>query len=133
MINNIIFTEFSLANGDVIKIAKEEIVKMFISNIDNNGDEIEYENTIIKGKMFANFFMCSIFDAQLYQTLINNSVDSIKLIFKNNKYIEFYLPSTNDPFNDDKRNGFQKCYLNDNVFNLIITNKNIKYCQNLFA
>ena len=135
MIENIEFINFNFSNGNSIILNKSDINKIYISNIDNQANEIPYEDTIINNKLFANFFICKFinFEKDNMNMFINKNIVDIKLVFKNKKYICFSPVSDADPFSQNYCNNYQQCYFKNEELCILISNYKFKYIDSLFS
>ena len=132
MLDGLIKIFFNLDNGNKIIINKNELEKIYISNINKNGDEIPYSQAIIKNKLLANFFLFRFIDTKtnnIYNELKENNILTVNLIFED-KNVEFIPSSTVDPFKNS-HNEYQKEYLYKDSSCLIISEYKIKYLKNL--
>ena len=104
-INNIII---NLDNNKTIIADNKMFSNLYISNIDNNGDEIPYVNTETNS-LISNFFMIKLKNKIIEYNLTNKqleenafnliknekNIESIIINFKNGKSIPFILNSNN--------------------------------------
>lgn len=136
MLNNIDNITLNFEDGKNLSIPTEYINKFYISNINNDGDEIPYEETEIKDKMIANFVIIlfdeETFNQNEFKLLKNNNIYSISLKFKNKKTITFILSSAINPFLENKHNEFQKEYIFNNKHALLVSEYKIKNITSLF-
>ena len=124
-------------NGELITLDKNECSNFYISNVKDNGEEIPYEPTIIKNKLYAN--LCLI---KLNKEITNNykinriknkkDITEIQVIF-GNKCARFDIASNANPFKEEYNNDLEYIYEDDNNFGLLLSEYNIKYKDNLFA
>ena len=129
---NILFED-----GELITLDKNECSNFYISNVKDNGEEIPYEPTIIKNKLYAN--LCLI---KLNKEITNNykinriknkkDITEIQVIF-GNKFARFDIASNANPFKEEYNNDLEYIYEDDNNFGLLLSEYNIKYKDNLFA
>lgn len=129
---NIIFE-----NGDNILINKRDFKNLYITNLTNKGEETPYEETIIKNKLYANFFMFKILTDEIDPKIINRiknkkDINEIQVIFNNNKYIKFDIASNADPFNSEYNNDYEYILENENYLGVLLSEYKIKYLKNLF-
>lgn len=133
--DNINNTIFIFENGE--KISFNNCEDFIITNIDYLGNEKEYDQTILKDTIYANFlsfkFKKNEETVNLQQRIKNKKdLTKIKVVFKNKKYINFLLPSKADPFNKIYVNNYQYYYENSDFFTCVLSNLNLKYIDNLF-
>ena len=124
-------------NGDIISLNQEECENFFISNVKNDGEEIPYEPTIIRNKLYAN--LCLI---KLNKGFLDNfkkkrlqykkDIVEIQVIF-GNKCARFDIASNANPFMPEYNNDLEYIYEDDNNLGLLMSEYNIKYRNNLFA
>ena len=129
---NILFED-----GELITLDKNECSNFYISNVKENGEEIPYEPTIIKNKLYAN--LCLI---KLNKEITNNyklnriknkkDIIEIQVIF-GNKCARFDIASNANPFKEEYNNDLEYIYEDDKNFGLLMSEYNIKYKDNLFA
>ena len=136
--DNIVAIKIIFENGDNIIIDKKEYVGFYISNLNNQGEEIPYEQTIIKNKLYANFCLLKLNNQIIDYNKINrikqkNDITEIQIIFDNNKYLKFDIASDADPFSENYKNNYEYIYENENTTGLLLSEYNIKYKENLFA
>lgn len=136
--DNIVAIKIIFENGDNIIIDKKEYVDFYISNLNNQGEEIPYEQTIIKNKLYANFCLLKLNNQIIDYNKINrikqkNDITEIQIIFDNNKYLKFDIASDADPFSENYKNNYEYIYENENTTGLLLSEYNIKYKENLFA
>ena len=129
---NIIFE-----NGDNILIKNEDIKDFYISNIDSKGNEIPYEQTIIKNKLYANFMLLKLNNKLLDSNVIKriksrNDITEVAIVFNNHKSIRFIIASNANPFAGIYNNDYEYLYEDDKSLGLLLSEYNIKYKNNLF-
>ncbi len=135
--NNIESIKLIFNNGDKVIFSNKDFNDLYIANINNDGEEIPYEPTIIKNKLYANFFMIKLSKLMAASEKIKRikskyDVIEVNVIFKNNKYIKFEMPSDAKPFNNNYSNSYEYIYEDDNTLGLLLSEYKIKYKENLF-
>ena len=135
---NIVGIRLLFENGEDILINNKEFIDFSILNILDSGEEVPYEQTIIKDKLYAN--LCLI---KLNKDVINNyvkerikirkDITEIQVIFENNKYLKFDIASNGNPFADEYTNDYEYLYEDDNVLGILFSEYNIKYKSSLFV
>ena len=125
-------------NGDNVSFSGKDFNDFYIANLNNNGEEIPYEPTIIKNKLYANFFMVKLSkliasNDKLKRIKSKYDIIEIDVIFKTKKYIKFEVPSDAKPFNHNYNNNYEYIYEDDNTFGLLLSEHKIKYKENLFV
>ena len=113
MLDNIKALNIIFENGDNVLIDSAEFKDFCISNIDENGNEIPYEQTIIKDKLYANFLLINLnsklADSNKIKRLKSKSdIIEIVVIFKNQKYVKFVVASNAEPFNANYHNDYER-------------------------
>ena len=91
MLNDINKIIFNFEDGNILDIPGKYVSKMYISNIDKVGDEIPYEETILKNKLYANFVLFKFnnyFNLENFNLIKDNNILSTTLVF-NNSNIEY--------------------------------------------
>ena len=130
-INNIII---NLENNKTIIATNKMFDKLYISNIDSNGNEIPYKDS--NNSLISNFFMIklknkiieyNLTNKQLEENAFNliksgSNIESIIINFKNGKSLPFILNS-NNIFHTFKQK---------NDLCIIQSEYDIKYYENLF-
>ncbi len=137
MLNNISAINIIFENGDNILINSDELKDFCISNIDENGEEIPYEPTLIHNKLYANFMLLNINNHladinKLNRLKSKNDITEIMIIFKNNKYLNFTVATNANPFASYYNNDYEYIYEDENSLGLLLSEYNIKYKNNLF-
>lgn len=135
--NNIEALNIIFENGDNVLIHKSEFKDFCISNLDEDGNEIPYEPTVIKNKLYANFLLLNINNRIINSNVLKrlkskSDITEIVVIFKNNKCVNFAVASNADPFASYYHNDYEYIYEDDNSFGLLLSKYNIKYKNNLF-
>ncbi len=137
MLNNISAINILFENGDNILINSDELKDFCISNIDENGDEIPYEPTLIHNKLYANFLLLNISKLaginKINRLKAKYDITEIMIIFKNNKYLNFTVATNANPFAGLYNNEYEYIYEDDNSLGLLLSEYNIKYKDNLFV
>ena len=136
--DNIVAIKIIFENGDNILIDKKEFADFYISNLNNQGEEIPYESTLLKNKLYANFCLLKLNNQIIDYTKINrlkqkSDITEIQIIFNNNKFLKFDIASDADPFAEKYENSHEYIYEDENTFGLLLSEYNIKYKENLFA
>ena len=130
---NIIFE-----NGENIIINNKECVDFYIANLLENGEEVPYEQTIIKDKLFANLFLIKL-NKEILNDYSNRRIKTkkdiieIQIIFENNKYVKFDIPSNANPFEVEYNNDLEYLYEDEQTLGILLSEHKIKYKDNLFA
>ncbi len=136
MLNNISAINIIFENGDELLIDSTDLKDFYISNLDEEGNEIPYEPTLIPTKLYANFLLINIKNKGL-NTNFNrikrkNDIIEVIVIFKNNKYLNFIIASNANPFTSTYNNEYEYIYENEDSLGLLLSEYSIKYKENLF-
>lgn len=136
--DNIIALNIIFENGDEMLINKKELKDFCICNIDEKGNEIPYESTIIKNKLYANFLLLNLNSDVLspdkkHRLKAKNDITELMVIFRNNKFVKFVVASNANPFAAYYHNDYEYVYDKDNSLGLLLSQYNIKYKENLFV
>ncbi len=138
MLDNISAINIIFENGDNIIINNDELKDFCISNIDEKGNEIPYEPTLIENKLYANFMLLNINHNianinKISRIKSKNDITEIVIIFKNQKYLNFTIVSNANPFSNYYNNDYEYIYEDENSLGLLLSEYNIKYKENLFV
>lgn len=129
-LNNANSIILNFEEGIKLSIPIDYIKKIYISNINCNGDEIPYEETGIKNKLLANFIILVLneesFEKKEFNIIKNNNIYSITVKFNTGKTIEFITPNSNNPFFSKNHNSYQKEYIINNNNAIMISEYKIK-------
>lgn len=127
-------------NKDVVSISSSNFDHFYISNIDSNGEEINYQ--VEGNKLYASFFMIRILndkDPRTYQAidrLLNKpDVVNVRINFTNGNTQEFDIAKKRVQDNGKLINKYEDVFLDkeDNNLCILISDKNLKYKKELFA
>lgn len=130
--------DLSTTTNDIISVPSDEFNHFYIANIDDNGDEINYEKND-DGQLSANFFMVKLENTDEGSTTILNSIVNQKNIvkvgisFTNGGYQEFQLAKKRIAHNGKIQNSYEDTFYENDDLCILITNKDIKYKKNLFV
>ncbi len=125
-------------NKDIISVSSDEFNHFYIANIDDNGDEIKYEkgeNNVLN----ANFFMIKLENTNSQSALIieriikQRDIVKIGISFTNGNYQEFDLVKKRVANNGYIQNMYEDTFYDNNDLCIIITDKKLRYKENLFA
>ena len=131
-INNIII---NLDNNKTIIADNKMFSNLYISNIDNNGDEIPYVNTESKS-LISNFFMIKLKNKIIEYNLTNKQLEENAFnLIKNEKNINSIIINFKNgysqPFIINSNNIFHT-FKQKNDLCIIQSEYDIKYYENLF-
>lgn len=133
---NLIFED-----GESISIDDFLFSNFYISNIDEEANEIPYEKLLDTNILYANFFTLKInnnINDYYHKNIIKNIFDKkniaeIVLNTTGEKTISFNLASSLDPFKKNNINTYDQSFIQDDDLCILITPYNIKYKNHLFA
>jgi hypothetical protein len=135
--NNIKFVNIIFNNGDDISLNADDFEEIYVANIDENGNEIEYEMTPINGTMNTNFVFLKLKKEKngdfFNRIQENKDIIQVMFIFKNDKYVKFNVTSNSEPFANEYINEYQHFVQNERYYGCIVSEFPLKYRQNLFA
>ena len=126
----------NLENNKTIIADNKMFSNLYISNINNQGDEIPYLKEEYNNSLMSNFFMIKLKNKIIEYNLTNKYLEenAFKLI-KENKNIESIIINfkngTSIPFILNSNNNFQT-FKDKNDLCIIQSEYNIKYYENLF-
>lgn len=138
MITDCIYNiELTTNSNSKISIPRNNFDNLYISNIDDIGDEIPYDG--FEKTLSANFFMVKIVDKQnqnrdiIEEMNSNKNITKVKLNFMNGLTQEFELSKKRIVNNGVLENKYQQTHINpEGDLCILITDKKIKYKENLF-
>ena len=129
MLNDINKIIFNFEDGNILDIPGKYFSKMYISNIDKVGDEIPYEETILKNKLYANFVLFKFnnyFNLENFNLIKDNNILSTTLVFNNNSEINFVNATDINPFITSEHNHYQTEYILKDEYAIVISEYKIK-------
>ena len=117
----------------------EYFSNLYISNIDDNADEIPYEKLLDTNILYANFFTLKInnsindfYNSNIIKKISNKkNIAEIELNTSNDKKILFNLASSNDPFKKNDNNIYDQSFIKEDDLCLLITPYKLKYKNHL--
>lgn len=130
--------EFKTNNNEIISVSSSNLDYFYVGNLDQNGDETNYE---LKNNndLFANFFMVKIINdnsdniKSIYNRLINKKdIVGFNLGFTNGEFQKFDVPKKRIATNGIMENKYEETFILDNDLGIIITDKEVKYKKELF-
>lgn len=131
--------DLTFEDGDTISIDKRLFSHLYISNIDDNANEIPYERILNTNRLYANFLSIKInkiinklYNQDMINNIYNKNIAEIIVYTNSNRSILFNVASTIDPFNNVTDNLFDKSFILDDDLCILITPFNIKYKNHLF-
>lgn len=141
MINDCIYSiDLTTTNREVLSISSDDFEKMYISNIDDTGDEIPYKPNKKDSKILdANFFMIKILNGEygsnqgfIQRLYERQDIFKVTLRFTNGKKQEFELPKKRVVNDGILQNKYQYTFFEEENLCIIISDKKIKFMENLF-
>lgn len=123
---------------DIISVSSDEFNHFYIANIDDIGDEIKYVRSD-NGTLSANFFMIKLENtdsnsANIIERIVKQrDIVKVGVSFTNGNYQEFDLAKKRVANNGVIQNMYEETFYDNNDLCIIITDKNLKYKENLFA
>lgn len=139
MVTDCIYSiDLTTNSNEILSISSDDFQNLYISNINDQGDEIPYTQN--KNGLNANFFMVKILNDEYNNNLkyinrLYEKKDVIKLTvhFTNGLSQEFDLPKKRVVNDGILENKYQHVHYEENDLCIIISDKNIKFKENLFA
>ena len=137
MVKSISAINIIFENGDNIILDSKDLKDFCISNIDKEGNEIPYEPTVIRNKLYANILLLNINNKTTESYKLNRlkerqDIVEIMIIFNNQKYLNFTICSNANPFTTIYNNEYEHIYEQEDSLGLLLSKYNIKYQENLF-
>lgn len=127
-------------NKETYSVSSDDFNHFYIANINNDGDEINYNLVGDMNSLFANFFMIKIIknDNKSINNIIKNIEEKNNIIkvginFTSGKYQEFDLPKQRIANDGKLINKLEKNFYDDkDNLCIVISDKKIKYIKELF-
>jgi hypothetical protein len=127
-------------NKETYSVSSDDFNHFYIANINNDGDEINYNLVGDMNSLFANFFMIKIIknDNKSINNIIKNIEEKNNIIkvginFTSGKYQEFDLPKQRIANEGKLINKLEKNFYDDkDNLCIVISDKKIKYIKELF-
>ena len=125
---------------ETYSVSSDDFNHFYIANINEDGDEINYNMLNDYNSLFANFFMIKILqsDSKSINNIIKNldeknNIIKVGINFTSGKYQEFDLPKQRVASNGKLINKLEKNFYDDqNNLCIIVSDKKIKYAKELF-
>lgn len=124
-------------NNEHVSVSSDYFNHFYIANLDDLGDEDNYEIVDNSKKLKANFFMIRILSS--YGKKILDSINKkrniigISINFTNGNIQEFEVARKRILSSGSIKNTYQDSFYIDDDLCIIISSKNIKYKQGLFV
>ena len=127
-------------NKETYSVSSDDFNHFYIANINDDGDEINYNMISDLNSLFANFFMIKILknDSKSINQIIKNideknNIIKVGINFTSGKYQEFDLPKQRVASNGKLINKLERNFYDDqNNLCIVVSDKNIKYIKELF-
>lgn len=122
--------------NDTFSISSDCFDHFYIANINDDGDENKYKKN--NQKLEANFFMVRIIKDTETATPIRklskiNNIVKVEVFFTNGISQEFEIPKKRVAQNRQLINVYEETFTDESGLCILITNKKIRYKENLFA
>lgn len=134
-INCIHSIEITTNNSEIFAVTSDDFNNFYVANIDDNGEETGY---LKKNKnLYANFFMIRIHNNDMHNEIINRlyqkkDIIKIELFFTNGTSQEIILPKKRIICEGIMHNKYEHTHMIENDLCILISDKKIKYIENLF-
>ena len=141
MISDCIYSiDFTTTNCETLSISSDDFENLYIANINDVGDEVPYvSSNSQKESLLANFFMIKILNGDycanegfIQRIYEKQDIASITLKFTNGRSQNFELPKKRVVMDGILKNKFQHSHFQEDDLCIIISDKNIKFKNNLF-
>ncbi len=122
--------------NDTFSISSDCFDHFYIANINDEGDENKYKKS--NQKLEANFFMVRILhDSEttipIKKLTRSNDIVKVEVFFTNGLSQEFDIPKKRVAQNRQLVNLYEETFVDESGLCILITDKNIRYKENLFA
>ena len=123
-------------SNDTFSVSSDFFDHFYIANINDDGDEKKYKKN--NQNLVANFFMVRILNEQETALSINklikkNDIIKVTVFFTNGTFQEFDIPKKRVAQNKQLVNLYEETFTDDSGLCILITDKKIRYKENLFA
>ncbi len=132
--------EITTNNKEIITVSPQNFSNLYVANIDDNGDEKNYDIVPNTRSLFANFFMVKILkennqESYLAQERLQSRRDIVKVTITliNGIRQDFELAKRRIVQNGALENVYETTFMQDEDLCIIVSDKKIKYMENLFA
>lgn len=127
-------------NKDIISVLNGSFGNFYISNIDNNGDEISYEKVRFSNNLFANFFIIKLLHSDsenindVTSRLLNRKdIVKVGITFTNGVYQEFDLAKRRVVNDGILENTYEEVFIDEEEnLCILVSDKKLKYKKELF-
>ncbi len=132
--------EITTNNKEIITVSPQNFSNLYVANIDDNGDEKNYDIVPNTRSLCANFLMVKILkenkqEACLAQERLQSRRDIVKVTITliNGIRQDFELAKRRIVQNGALENVYETTFMQDEDLCIIVSDKKIKYMENLFA
>lgn len=131
--------DFKTNSNDIISVSSDYFDHFYIANLNNDGDEVKYGVSDGSDNLIANFFMVKVSNdfskeqADSYNKLVRRKdIIGICLSFTNGKRQEFEIPKKRVANNGVMENKYEEIFNFEDATGILITDKSLKYKEELF-
>ena len=132
--------EITTNNREIIPVSPQNFSNLYVANLDENGDEINYDEVPNSRALGANFFMIKIKkennqESYLAQDRLYSRKDIIKVTVTliNGLRQEFELSKRRVVDHGPLENQYETTFMQDEDLCIVVSDKKVKYLENLFA
>lgn len=123
-------------SNESFSVSSDYFDHFYIANIDDDGDEKKYKKN--NQNLVANFFMVRILNEKETYDPINklankNDIVKVTVSFTNGTSQEFDIPKKRVAQNKQLVNLYEETFYDEEGLCILITDKKIRYKENLFA
>lgn len=134
-INCIHSIELTTLNGEVFSVTSDDFQNFYVANINENGEEINYIKK--NGTLQANFMIIKLLHDESYSEILKRlyeckDITKIELLFTNGNNQKIDLSTKRVMYNGSMFNKYENTYMINNDLCILVSDKKIKYCENLF-
>jgi len=132
--------EITTNNREIIPVSPQNFSNLYVANIDDNGDERNYEQVPNSKALFANFFMIKILKENNQESYIaqdrllaRKDIIKVTITLINGIRQDFELSKKRVVDHGPLENKYEITFMQDEDLCIVITDKKVKYLENLFA
>ena len=123
-------------SNETFSLSSDCFDHFYIANINDDGDEKKYKKN--NQNLFANFFMIRILNEKETITSIDklvntNDIIKVSVFFTNGTHQDFEIPKKRVAQNKQLINLYEENFVDESGLCILITDKKIRYKENLFA
>ncbi|HQC84137.1 MAG TPA: hypothetical protein PLB45_04630 [Bacilli bacterium] len=126
--------------NDMISLPSHCFSHLYIANVDDNGDEVEYELGNKDDNLYANYFMIKILNDNNVKTYENmdrmlkkKDIVSVNIHFTNGRSQIFDLAKNRVRDNGVLVNKYEEAFKDEDNLCIVVSDKKIRYVKELFA